>query len=65
MAINVSIWSLHITWSVHPWRTKVYRKEVLKLFAEQLVSTVDPQTKITQKIWDLINMNYMGTETKV
>ena len=49
MVINVSIWSIHITWSVHPWRTKVYRKEVLKLFAEQLVSTVYPQTKISQK----------------
>ena len=38
MITNVSIWSIHITWSVHPWRTQVYRKEALNIYAEQIVT---------------------------
>ena len=43
---NVSIWSIHITWSVHPWRKQVYRKEALELFAEQMVSTLSSNITI-------------------
>ena len=48
---NVSIWSFHISWSVGLWRKTVNRKQVnriweLKLFVEQMVSTVNCQTSI-------------------
>lgn len=43
---NVSIWSIHITWSVHPWREQVYRKEALELFAEQMVSNLSSNITI-------------------
>ena len=33
--INVSIWSFHIFWSVHPWRKQV--DHAMKLFADQIV----------------------------
>ena len=36
---NVSIWSFHITWSVHPWRKQIDRKQTLKVFAWQMVSS--------------------------
>ena len=46
MTTNVSIWSLHITSSVHPWRNHIDRKQALKIFAEQMVSTVYCQMRI-------------------
>ena len=41
---NVLIWSLHISWSVHPWRNQV--DQALKLFAEPIVSSVYDRNSI-------------------
>ena len=55
---NVSIWSSHISWSVHPWRKKIYQKQALKPSAERMVSLVYRQRVYFQTL-DMTNPTLM------